>query len=195
MAGRVRRRAGNRKSRLLAELCARAEDRGYLLLDGRAAEFERDIPFGLIVDALNDYLGSLEPALLRSLDEGLVADLASVFPSVPRDVRTAVRLDDTAERYGLHYAIRSVLERLSARQPLLMALDDVHWADSASVEVPAHAAAPFPGFAAHGPRVPPAAGTACRGARGGSACRLGHRPRGTAPELNGCRATDWRRFR
>ncbi len=126
------------KSRLLAELCARAEDRGYLVLDGRAAEFERDIPFGLIVDALNDYLGSLEPALLRTLDEGLLADLASVFPSVPRDMRTAVRMDDNAERYRLHYAIRTVLERLSARQPLLMALDDVHWADSASVEVLAH---------------------------------------------------------
>ena len=53
---------GNRKSRLLAELCCRREDRGYLALEGRAAEFERDIPFGLIVDALNDYLGSLEPA-------------------------------------------------------------------------------------------------------------------------------------
>ena len=50
------------KSRLLVELCRRGEDRGYLVLNGRAAEFERDIPFGLIVDALNDYFGSLEPA-------------------------------------------------------------------------------------------------------------------------------------
>ena len=53
------------KSRLLAELSNLGEKRGYLVLDGRAAEFERDIPFGLIVDALNDYLGSLEPAVLR----------------------------------------------------------------------------------------------------------------------------------
>ena len=72
------------KSRLLAELCRRGEDRGYLVLDGRAAEFERDIPFGLIVDALNDYLGSLDPALLRALDEDLLAELASIFPSLPR---------------------------------------------------------------------------------------------------------------
>ena len=126
------------KSRLLAELCRRGEDRGYLVLDGRAAEFERDIPFGLIVDALNDYLGSLEPALLRALDEGLLAELASVFPSVPRYDGVGARLEDTAERYRLHYAIRSVLERLTARQPMLLALDDVHWADAASVEVLAH---------------------------------------------------------
>src|SRR5436189_3388935 len=67
--------AGIGKSRLLAELCRRGEDRGYLVLDGRAAELERDIPFGLIVDALNDYVGSLPPALLRALDEDLVQEL------------------------------------------------------------------------------------------------------------------------
>ncbi|HSC02019.1 MAG TPA: AAA family ATPase [Solirubrobacteraceae bacterium] len=126
------------KSRLMAELCRSAGDRGYLVLDGRAAEFERDIPFGLLVDALNDYMGSLEPTLLRALDEGLLAELASVFPAVPRDERGAALHDDNAERYRLHYAIRSVLERLTARQPLLLALDDVHWADAASIEVLAH---------------------------------------------------------
>ena len=61
------------KSRLLTELCRSGEERGYLVLDGRAAEFELDIPFGLIVDALNDYLGSLEPSRLRTLNDGLVA--------------------------------------------------------------------------------------------------------------------------
>jgi predicted ATPase len=126
------------KSRLLAELCRSGEERGYLVLEGRAAEFERDIPFGLIVDALNDYLGSLEPSLLRALDEALVAELASVFPAVPRYERLTPLRDDTAERYRLHYAIRTVLEKLTTRQPMLLALDDVHWADAASVEVLTH---------------------------------------------------------
>ena len=72
------------KSRLLAELCRRGEDRGYLVLEGRAAEFERDIPFGLIVDALNDYLASLEPAILRSLDDDALSEIASILPSLPR---------------------------------------------------------------------------------------------------------------
>src|SRR5204862_6366964 len=72
------------KSSLLAELSRRGEERGYLVLDGRAAEFERDIPFGLIVDALNDYLASLEPAGLRTLEEDELRELASIFPSLPR---------------------------------------------------------------------------------------------------------------
>jgi ATP/maltotriose-dependent transcriptional regulator MalT len=168
------------KSRLLSELCRRGEDRGYLVLDGRAAEFERDIPFGLIVDGLNDYLGSLEPALLRALDEGLVAELASVFPSVPRWERVEARLDDTAERYRLHYAIRSVLERLTSRQPMLLALDDVHWADAASLEVLAHLLRRFRGplLTALAYRQPPARLiSALEGAaRGGAATRIDLEP-------------------
>ena len=164
------------KSRLLAELCRRGEERGYLVLDGRAAEFERDIPFGLIVDALNDYLGSLEPALLRTLDEGLLAELASVFPAVPRYERAAALRDDNAERYRLHYAIRSVLERLTARQPMLLALDDVHWADAASVEVLTHLLRRFRGplLTALAYRQPPTrlVGALEAAARGGFGTRL-----------------------
>src|ERR1044072_6381835 len=47
------------KTRLLAELHAQALARRHLVLAGRAAEFERDLPFGLFVAALDDYLASL----------------------------------------------------------------------------------------------------------------------------------------
>ena len=47
------------KSALLAELGTRADDRGCLVLGGRGAEYERDVPFGALVDALDDYLASL----------------------------------------------------------------------------------------------------------------------------------------
>ena len=126
------------KSRLLSELCRRGEDRGYLVLNGRAAEFERDIPFGLMVDALNDYFGSLEPAVLRALDDDVPRELAAIFPALPRDPDSPASRGEGAERYRLHYAVRSVLEQLARRQPLLLALDDVHWADAASVEMLAH---------------------------------------------------------
>ncbi len=134
------------KSRLLSELDRRAEERGWLVLDGRAAEFERDVPFGLIVDALNDYLGGLEPELFESPDEEALAELASIFPSLssPSGPLTAQRTG--AERYRVHYAIRTLLERLAARQALALALDDVHWADAASIEVIGHLARRF-----HGP--------------------------------------------
>jgi hypothetical protein len=36
-----------------------------LVLDRRAAEFEREVPFGVVVDALNDYLGGSGPLSLQ----------------------------------------------------------------------------------------------------------------------------------
>jgi AAA ATPase domain len=47
------------KSRLLGELGSRALARGHLVLAGRAAELERDVPFGLWVDALDSPVGAL----------------------------------------------------------------------------------------------------------------------------------------
>ena len=47
------------KTRLLAELCALAEERGCLVLEGRATEFEPDLPFGMFMHALDQGLASL----------------------------------------------------------------------------------------------------------------------------------------
>jgi predicted ATPase len=38
------------KSRLLAELAARSDGRGHLVLSGSASELERDLPFGVFVE-------------------------------------------------------------------------------------------------------------------------------------------------
>jgi len=133
------------KSTLLAELAQRAASRGCLVLDGRAAEFERDIPFGLIVDALNDYAGALEPSVLRALDEQSLAELASILPSLSAHATAKTEPRPDTERYRVHYAIRTLLEKLATRQPVLLSLDDAHWADPASLEVIAHLVRRFRG--------------------------------------------------
>jgi DNA-binding CsgD family transcriptional regulator len=130
--------AGIGKSHLLGEACRRAEGRGFLVLDGRAAEFEQDMPFGVIVDALNDYVGALGPAVLRGLDAETLGELASILPSLSGLASERAVATGGAQRYRVHYAVRALLERLAKTHPVLLALDDVHWADAASVEVLAH---------------------------------------------------------
>ncbi len=122
------------KTRLLAELSARANDRGALVLEGRTAEFERALPFGVLVDALDDYLASLNPRILEPLGEEALSELAGVFPSLA-DVAEAGAASTQEERFRTHHAVRSLLERLAARHPLVLALDDLHWADEASLEL------------------------------------------------------------
>ena len=125
------------KTSLLGELCARAEERGHLVLSGRAAEFERDLPFGVFVDALDDYLGSLQPRTFEPLGRDDLRELASIFPALSH---VAARSSDAllTERYHAHRAVRILLEGLAARQPIVLALDDLHWADAAAVDLISH---------------------------------------------------------
>ena len=122
------------KSRLLAELVVRANARGHLVLSGTASELERDLPFWIFVDAIDEYLQSLEPRRRDALGDELSSALALVFPSQARFGAPGAG-DLQHERYRSHRASRELLERLTATSPLLLVLDDIHWADSASVEL------------------------------------------------------------
>jgi ATP/maltotriose-dependent transcriptional regulator MalT len=125
------------KSALLSELDARADGRGFLVLGGRGAEYERDVPFGAVLDALDDYLASLPERRLEMLGRERLVELVSIFPSLePIAGERASGLQ--VERYRLHYAVRALLSRLAADRPLVLVLDDVHWIDDASEELLAH---------------------------------------------------------
>src|SRR4051794_29547381 len=122
------------KTRLLAELATRADARGHLVLAGCAGELERDLPFWLFVDALDEYVHGLDPDRLDTLDDDVRAELATVFPSLARlAVGREVALQH--ERYRSHRAVCMLLEWLAHTQPVVLVLDDVHWADPASVEL------------------------------------------------------------
>ena len=107
------------KTRLLAELERIADDRGCLVLSGSASELERDLPFWVFVDALEDYVRGLPPSI-----------------ETPADLPWA-RPDSSLadERHRTHQAVRELLALLGARQPLVLMLDDLHWADPGSLEL------------------------------------------------------------
>ena len=122
------------KTRLLAELATRADALGYLVLSGSASELEADLPFWVLVDALDEYVASLEPRRIDAIDDDVLGELASIFPAVtPRAANRAAMVPQ--ERYRIYRAVRELLERLTATKPLVLVLDDVHWADPASVEL------------------------------------------------------------
>jgi ATP/maltotriose-dependent transcriptional regulator MalT len=119
------------KSRLLTELGSRAEERGHLVLAGRATELERDLPFALLIDAFDRHLASDPP---RRLDDEHLAQLAGVLPAVAAmpGVEAAASPDG---RHGVARALRALLEHLAGQRPVTLLLDDVQWADAASADV------------------------------------------------------------
>jgi DNA-binding CsgD family transcriptional regulator/tetratricopeptide (TPR) repeat protein len=105
----VRGEAGIGKTRLLDRLSHRAAERRFAVLRGRATELESDVPFAAVVEAL-------EP-----LD-----DVALATPASP------------AERWRLHRGLRERLDALPGGHPFALVLDDVHWADPATLELLEH---------------------------------------------------------
>src|SRR5436190_5114512 len=124
--------AGIGKTRLLAELAQRAESRGHLVLVGSGAELERELPFWVFVDALDEYLEGIEPRRLERLGADTRGELAKLLPSFSTAAAPSGTLH---ERYRTHRAVRELLEHLAATRPLVLALDDFQWADSASIDL------------------------------------------------------------
>lgn len=143
------------KSHLLHVLALQATERGHLVASGRATEFERGVPFGAVVEALDDHLAALDPQHLRQLCGPWVGLLAEVFPALQGWDRAVGAKVMEAERYRLHRAVRALLEALARPDGLVVLLDDMHWADPGSVELLVH-------LARHPPRAPVLIGISCR---------------------------------
>jgi DNA-binding CsgD family transcriptional regulator/tetratricopeptide (TPR) repeat protein len=122
------------KTRFLDEVAQRSDVLGALVLQGSASELEQDLPFAVFVDALDEHVRGLPPDVLDSLELGVRAELSAVLPSLSAPaVAGGAALQH--ERYRSHRAVRELLQVLAARRPVLLLLDDLHWADRASAEL------------------------------------------------------------
>jgi DNA-binding NarL/FixJ family response regulator len=122
------------KTRLLDELTRTAMRCGCGVARGGAGKRECATPYGAITDMLDPLLATLSSGMLRLVGEAQLAQLAAVFPSLS-DPRVDPGPPWGVERYRLFAAVRAVLGQLSRRRPLVVILDDLHWADGGSVEL------------------------------------------------------------
>jgi ATP/maltotriose-dependent transcriptional regulator MalT len=130
--------AGIGKSALLAALRERAAGADMQVLHGVGAEHERDVPFAAVVDALDDHVATLHARRIEALGADREADLAQVLPSVAREARAGAVAAGAAERFRYHRALRALLDLLARERPVALVLDDLHWADDATVELVLH---------------------------------------------------------
>lgn len=127
------------KSRLAIESAARCRAAGFQVFSGRGSELEQEAPFGLIVDALDRSWDLLDEETVAAWDSERRHEMAKVFPSITpmsNHYPSASALD--VERFRCHFAVRQLLTDLTSTRPVLLLLDDVHWADTASMELIAH---------------------------------------------------------
>jgi DNA-binding SARP family transcriptional activator len=125
--------AGIGKTRLLEALGDAATARGARVLLGRCYETEQPLPFRPWVDVLRGERPSLEPVALAGLTAGARAQLARLFAELPPSAESR---DILADDHGaLFEAVRELVTCLAADRPLVLALEDVHWADPMSLRL------------------------------------------------------------
>ena len=124
------------KTRTAEELATYAQVRGANVLWGRCHEDEGAPAYWPWVQAIRSYVRSADPvALAWEMGRG-AADIARVVPEVADrvgEVESVDEDDDEAARFRLFDSISSFLSSASASRPLVIVLDDLHWADEPSL--------------------------------------------------------------
>ena len=122
--------AGVGKTRLLAELVDRATVAGWRTLVGHCLDFgDSALPY-LPFSEIFGRLAASDATSAASLTEAHPA-LSHLQPGrrMLSGARTGSDPADTLDRADLFEALHSALEELAAVQPLLLVVEDVHWAD------------------------------------------------------------------
>ena len=120
--------SGVGKSRLLHTFLERAAERGGCSIGGECVELGRDeLPYAPLVAALRGLLRERDP-VLDGLSPATLAGLAQLVPEL--DPTAARDADDG--RHRPFEALLSLLEAIAEDTPMILWLDDAHWADHAT---------------------------------------------------------------
>ena len=125
------------KTRTASELEAYAEERGCHVLWGRCYEEAGAPPYWTWVQPIRSYVESADSDRLREeMREGAL-EISDIVPEVrglvPEDVDSRLGEGPEQARFRLFDAVSSFFIRASTHQPLLIVLDNLHWAHTSSL--------------------------------------------------------------
>src|SRR5438034_3276919 len=128
--------AGIGKTRLASEFLSWAEMEGADVLKGRSFETCGRLPYQPVIEALRPRIERenapddlLSDTWLAELTR-LLPELCDRYPDLP-----APQGDNSVARNRLFEAVARLLQALAKRAPLVLFIDDVQWADTASLDV------------------------------------------------------------
>ncbi len=122
--------AGVGKTRLVTELAGAARRTGWTVLSGRCAELADTVPYLPLADALRDAAAAAPDGVLR---DALAARpvLSQLLPDTGGRPVASADVPGLAQQQ-LFGAVLGMLTELAAAAPVLLILEDVHWADQST---------------------------------------------------------------
>ena len=116
------------KSALMAKTKALAQEAGLEVLSGRGSELERSFSYGVVRQLFEPFLAFVPGEERAELLRGAAALAAPLFDPAELEAESAAD-SSLAALHGLYWLTANV----AARQPLLLAIDDLHWCDLPSL--------------------------------------------------------------
>jgi len=117
--------AGIGKTRLLEAVRTSAAERGFRVLTATGSDLEQDYPYGLVRQLFEPVLPA-EPESLAGM-----AEMARPVFAAPRSENESTASHDRSE--AVMYGLYRLAANLASRGPVLLTIDDAHWADSHSL--------------------------------------------------------------
>ena len=124
------------KTRTALELATYAGLRQAQVLWGRCYEGEGAPPYWPWVQAIRSYVRDIDPEQLRSEMGSGAADIAEVVSDVREQLPgldAPPQLEPEQARFRLFDSITAFLRNAGRRKPVVLVLDDLHWADHPSL--------------------------------------------------------------
>ena len=134
--------AGSGKSRLVREFAHEVADQGVRVLYG-ACDAVVQTPYRPFADALDQLARGTDPEVLREDLGAAGGELTRLLPDLGARVgglAEPVAADPDTERHRLHTAVADVLASAARRRPLLLVIEDGHWADAPTFTLLRHLA-------------------------------------------------------
>ncbi len=123
--------AGIGKTRLLMAATRRGRELGLATLNARGSELERDFAYGLVRQLFEAPLVAAAPRQRAELLTGAAGRAAALFGvAPPQDDATDALLDPS---FSILHGLYWLCANFGRRSPLLLSIDDAHWADQASL--------------------------------------------------------------
>src|SRR5919199_877524 len=140
--------AGMGKTRLARELATRARRLDWQVLWGACSEAELPLPYLPLVEALGNYLSGDDVERLGRQLGAARLELAQLFPQLGGDEPPPSLGDPAQAKLRLFEAVVALLAIPAREHGLLLVVEDVHWADSATRELLDHLARRLTGMRA-----------------------------------------------
>jgi tetratricopeptide (TPR) repeat protein len=124
------------KTTTAAQFAAEAGRQHAVTLTGACYEGEGTMPYAPVLECLRGYIATQPEGAVTASIAPDAAELMLVLPELRRrfpDVEPTLRVEPDLERLRLFRSIGDVVQRFATRAPLVMTLDDLQWADKATV--------------------------------------------------------------